>query len=157
MNRYGVKSATLKFGNTTFDMASGPAAKSETKEAIDVTALSDQVKQFIPGALKEVDEFTVTLYDKGSGMPSADDAPATLEITVVLENGADNDVSTTVKYNKVIVTKVAAPNQEASGDRKGTIDVTFKPDGSPLPTQAPAQQNNGGSGTGTGAGAGGQV
>lgn len=146
-NRYGVKSATLKFGNTTFDMASGPAAKSETKEAIDVTALSDQVKQFIPGALKEVDEFTVTLYDKGSGMPSVDDAPATLEITVVLENGADNDVSASVKYNKAIVTKVAAPNQDASGDRKGTIDVTFRPDGTPVPAQA---QNNGGSGNGTG-------
>lgn len=146
-NRYGVKSATLKFGNTTFDMASGPAAKSETKEAIDVTALSDQVKQFIPGALKEMDEFTVTLYDKGSGMPSVDDAPATLEITVVLENGASDDVSATVKYNKAIVTKVAAPNQDASGDRKGTIDVTFRPDGTPVPAQA---QNNGGSGTGTG-------
>lgn len=149
-NRYGVKSATLKFGNTTFDMASGPAAKGETKEAIDVTALSDQVKQFIPGALKEVDEFTVTLYDKGSGMPSVDDAPAALEIAVVLENGADNDVSATVKYNKAIVTKVAPPNQDASGDRKGTIDVTFRPDGTPVPAQAPAPQNNGGSGTGTG-------
>ena len=147
MNRYGVKSATLKFGNTTFDMASGPAAKSETKEAIDVTALSDQVKQFIPGALKEMDEFTVTLYDKGSGMPSVDDAPATLEITVVLENGADDDVSATVKYNKAIVTKVAAPNQDASGDRTGTIDVTVRPDGTPVPAQP---QNNGGSGNGTG-------
>lgn len=152
MNRYGVKSATLKFGNTTFDMASGPAAKSETKEAIDVTALSDQVKQFIPGALKEMDEFTVTLYDKGEDMPSVDDEPAALEIDVVLENGADDDVEATVKYNKAIVTKVAAPNHDASGDRKGTIDVTFRPDGSPLPAQAPAPQNNGGSGTGTGAG-----
>lgn len=152
MNRYGVKSATLKFGNTTFDMASGPAAKSETKEAIDVTALSDNIKQFIPGALKEVDEFTVTLYDKGEDMPSVDDEPAALEIDVVLENGADDDVEATVKYNKAIVTKVAAPNQDASGDRKGTIDVTFRPDGSPLPAQAPAPQNNGGSGTGTGAG-----
>lgn len=149
-NRYGVKSATLKFGNTTFDMASGPAAKSETKEAIDVTALSDNIKQFIPGALKEVDEFTVTLYDKGEDMPSVDDEPAALEIDVVLENGADDDVEATVKYNKAIVTKVAAPNQDASGDRKGTIDVTFRPDGTPVPAQAPAPQNNGGSGTGTG-------
>ena len=149
-NRYGVKSATLKFGNTTFDMASGPAAKSETKEAIDVTALSDNIKQFIPGALKEVDEFTVTLYDKGEDMPSVDDEPAALEIDVVLENGADDDVEATVKYNKAIVTKVAAPNQDASGDRKGTIDVTFRPDGTPVPSQAPAPQNNGGSGTGAG-------
>ena len=147
-NRYGVKSATLKFGNTTFDMASGPAAKSETKEAIDVTALSDNIKQFIPGALKEVDEFTVTLYDKGEDMPSVDDEPAVLEIDVVLENGADDDVEATVKYNKAIVTKVAAPNQDASGDRKGTIDVTFRPDGTPVP--APAPENNGGSGNGTG-------
>ena len=58
-NRYAVKSATLTFGSTTYDMASGPAMKAETKEAVEITALSDQVKQFITGALKEVDEFTV--------------------------------------------------------------------------------------------------
>lgn len=128
--RYHVKSATLTFGSNTFEMASGPAAKSQTKEAVDVTALSDSVKQFIPGALVEDDEFTVTLYDKGSGMPSVGDAPAALTIAATLSNGVGSDVTETVSYNKAIVTKVAAPNQEGDGERKATVDVTFRPDGS---------------------------
>ena len=128
--RYHVKSATLTFGSNTFEMASGPAAKSQTKEAVDVTALSDSVKQFIPGALVENDEFTVTLYDKGTGMPTVGDTPAALAIAVTLSNGVDADVTASVAYNKAIVTKVAAPNQDGDGDRKATIDVTFRPDGS---------------------------
>lgn len=128
--RYHVKSATLTFGSTSYEMASGPAAKSQTKEAVDVTALSDSVKQFIPGALVEDDEFTVSLYDKGSSMPSVGSSPAALTIAVTLSNGQDADVTETVSYNKAIVTKVAAPNQDGSGDRKATVDVTFRPDGS---------------------------
>ena len=128
--RYHVKSATLMFGDATYEMESGPAAKSQTKEAVEVTALADSVKQFIPGALVEDDEFTVTLYDKGADMPSVSDTPAELTISVTLSNGQDEDVTETVKYNKAIVTKVAAPNQDGSGDRKATVDVTFRPDGS---------------------------
>lgn len=62
MSRYGVKSAVFTFGGTAYDMASGPVGKSETKDAIDVTALSEQTKHFITGALKETDEFTVSLF-----------------------------------------------------------------------------------------------
>ena len=130
-NRFAVKSAVLTFGGTAFDMASGPAAKGETREAVEVTALSDQIKQFIKGALKEVDEFTVSLYDKGTGMPSVDDAPAALSIAVTLDDGVvTSPVTATVAYAKAIVTKVSPPSQDASGDRKATVDVTFKPDGS---------------------------
>lgn len=128
--RYHVKSATLTFGSTTYEMASGPAAKGQTKEAVDVTALSDSVKQFIPGALVEDDEVSISLYDKGTGMPSVDTAPAALTIAVTLSNGVDADVTASVSYNKVIVTKVAPPSQDGSGDRKATVDVTFRPDGS---------------------------
>jgi len=128
--RYHVKSAVLTLGSTAYEMATGPTAKSQTREPVEVTALSDQIKQFIPGALTEDDEFTTTLYDKGSGMPSVSDAPASLTIVVTLSNGVGSDVSETIAYNKVIVSKVAAPNQEGSGDRKATVDVTFRPDGS---------------------------
>lgn len=127
--RYAVKSAVLTFGGETYDMATGPAMKAETKEAVETTALSDQIKQFIPGALKETDEFTVTLFQKGTGDITVDAAPAALSIAVTLENG-DADVSATVSYAKAIVTKVAPPNIDASGDRKATYDVTFRPDGS---------------------------
>lgn len=146
MNRYHVKSSKLTFGETEYEMATGPAAKGETKEAVDVTALTDVIKQFIPGAVKEVDEFTVSLYDKGSGMPTVDAAPAQLKLEVALDNGqVAQPVTATVTYNKAIVTKVTPPNHDASGDRKATIDVTFKPDGS---VAAPAQGGNGGSGNG---------
>lgn len=128
-SRYAVKSATLTFGGTTYDMDTGPVLKGETKDAVEVTALSDQIKQWIPGALKEVDELTITLFQKGTGDITPDATPAALSIAVTLENG-DTDVSASVSYNKAIVTKVAPPNIDASGDRKATYDVTFRPDGS---------------------------
>lgn len=131
MARYHVKSAVLTFGSKTYEMAIGPAAKSQTREAVDVTSLADSVKRFIPGALIENDEFTVGLFDEGAGnMPSVKDAPAELVISVTLSNGKTDDLTGEVRYPKAIVTKVAAPNQDATGDRKATVDVTFRPDGS---------------------------
>lgn len=128
--RYHVKSAKLTFGDTAYEMESGPAAKGQTREAVEVTSLADSMKQFIPGALVEDDEFTVSLYDKGKDMPTVNSDPAALKIEVVLSNGQSEDVSAQVSYNKVIVTKVAPPSQDGSGDRKATLDVTFRPDGS---------------------------
>lgn len=138
MNRWGIKSATLKFGNAAYEMAAAPAGESATREALEVTALSDTVKRFIPGALKEIDEFTVTLYQAKDGNLTVDDAPAALEIEVTLENGSDADATAKVSFAKAIVTKIAYPNQEASGDRKATYDVTFRPDGSAAATGAAA-------------------
>jgi hypothetical protein len=129
-NRYAVKSATLTFGSTTYDMASGPAMKAETKDAVETTALSDQVKQFITGALKEVDEFTVSLYQKGSGDLTTATATGALTIAVTLENGSGTDATATVSYARALITKVSPPSIDASGDRKATYDVTFRPDGS---------------------------
>jgi hypothetical protein len=128
-SRYAVKSATLTFGGTAYEMANGPAAKSETREAVEITALTDQVKQFVPGAVKEINEFSVTLYSKGTGDLTVDAAPAALKIEVVLSNGEDADLESSVEYGKAIVTAVAATEQDASGDRKATYQVTFRPSG----------------------------
>lgn len=128
LSRYAVKTAALTFGSATFEMASGPAMKSETKEAVEVTALTDGIKRYIPGAVKETDEFTVTLYYKGSGDLTVDTTPGALSIAVTLENGVA-DVTASVAYANAIVTKVSAPSVDASGDRKATYDVTFRPDG----------------------------
>lgn len=128
MNRWGIKSATLTFGSTTYDMASGIAGKSETRDALEVTALSDQVKKFIVGALKEIDEFTLTLF-QGTSDITIDTEPAAASLSVTLENGIDEDATVTASFNKLIVTKVAYPTQDASGERKATYDVTFRPDG----------------------------
>ena len=128
--RYAVKSATFTFGGTTYDMASGPFMKSQSKEALDVTALSDTQKQFIPGALLEDSEFTVTLYSKGSSNDlTVNTTPAAVVISTTLENGVQ-DATATASYNKCIITNVVYPNTDASGDRKGTYDVTVRPDGS---------------------------
>lgn len=129
-NRYAIKTATLTFGSKSFEMDTGFAMKPESKDAVEVTSLADTVKQFIPGALKEVDEFTLTLFQKGSGDITVDDAPASLTITAKLENGETQDVTVEVSYAKVLVTKVAPTNAQASSDRKATYDVTFRPDGS---------------------------
>lgn len=128
-SRYAVKSATLTFGGSTYDMDISPVMKGEEKPAVEVTALTDNVKQFIPGALKEESPLTITLFQKGSGDITPDATPAALSIAVVLENGT-TDVTATVSYNKAIVEKVAPPNIDASGDRKATYEVTFRPDGS---------------------------
>lgn len=136
--RYHVKSAKLTFGGKVYEMESGPVAKGQTREAVEVTSLADSIKQFIPGALVEDDEFTVSLYDKGTDMPTVNSDPAQLTIEVVLSNGQNEDISSQVSYNKVIVTKVAPPSQDGSGDRKATLDVTFKPNG-----EQPAAQSNG--------------
>ena len=128
--RWGVKSATLTFNSASYEMASGPAMKSETKEPIEVTGLTDSVKRFIQGALKETDEFTVTLYQKSTGDITVDASPAALSLSVTLENGIDSDPTVSASIAKAIVTKVSYPNLDASGDRKATYDVTFRPDGS---------------------------
>jgi len=157
--RYHVKSATLTFGTDAYEMATGPAAKGQTREATEVTALADVFKQFIPGALTEDDELTVTIYDKGpSNRPKTSDAPAALAFAVKLSNGEDADVEADFSYVKAIVTKVSPPNHDGGGERKATIDVTFKPTGEqPAQTQASNGTGNGtgtdtGTGTGTGTG-----
>jgi hypothetical protein len=128
-SRYAVKSATLTFGGTAYEMEKGPSGKSETRDAVEVTALTDQVKQFIPGALKEINEVSVTLYSKGEGDLTVDAAPAALKIEVVLSNGEDADVSASVEYGKAIVTNATPTEQDATGDRKATYQVTFRPSG----------------------------
>ena len=66
----------------------------------------------------------------GSGDITVDASPAALSLSVTLENGVDSDATVSASIAKVIVTKVAYPNHDASGDRKAMYDVTFRPDGS---------------------------
>ena len=137
-SRYHVKSATLTFGEATYEMETGPHAPGWTREPTDVTALGDRHKQFIPGALIEDDEITVSIYDKGpASRPKKSDPPAALSFEVKLSNGEDEDVEANFSFVKAFVTKVSPPNQEGGGDRKATIEVTFRPNGE----QAAAQSN----------------
>ena len=130
-NRFALKSGTLKFGNAVYDAASIIALPPETREAVDVTATSDTVHQYIKGALKNNDEITLTLYQKPSGNLTVDADPAALEFDGVLEDGITTpDPTVSVAFNRAIVTKVSPPYLEATGDRKAVYDATLQPDGS---------------------------
>ena len=143
--RYHVKTATVTFGSTPYEMATGPAAPGWTREPTDVTALNDTHKQFIPGALIEDDEITVAIYDKGpNNRPKKTDAPAALSFVVKLSNGEDADINADFTIPKAIITKVSPPSQDGGGDRKATIEVTFKPNG-----EQPAAQSNSNTGSST--------
>lgn len=127
-SRYAVKTGVLTFNGTTYDAASLPAMAGEQREAVETTANSDTTKQFIKGAVKEVSEFTVTVFQKGTGDITVD-MTGPLTIASVLENGTA-DVNHTHSYNNVLVTNVSPPVLDATSDRKAVYDVTFKPDGS---------------------------
>lgn len=130
VSRYAVKSATLTYGGSSFDIASAPVGEGETCDAVEVTSLADSVKQYIKGALTEKSEVKVTLYQKGSGDLTTATATGTLTLAITLENGSGTDVTASVSYARALITAVEYPSIDASGDRKGTYDVTFRPDGS---------------------------
>lgn len=143
--RYHVKTATVTFGSTPYEMATGPVAPGWTREPVDVTALGDTHRQFIPGALIEDDEITVAIYDKGpNNRPKKTDAPAALAFVVKLSNGEDADINADFTIPKAIITKVSPPSQDGGGDRKATIEVTFKPNG-----EQPAASSNSNTGSST--------
>ena len=127
--RYAVKSATLTYGGVTYDIATAPTMKGEAKEAVEVTALSDSKKQWIPGALAEDKDFTVSIYEKATGNLSVSVTPAACVISSTLENGVA-DQTVTVTYSNAIITDVSPASIDASSDRKATYEVTIKPDGS---------------------------
>lgn len=131
-NRWGVKSATLTFGGATYEMEVGKAGQDENRPSIDVTALNDNVKRFIKGALKELGTIPVTLYQKASGNITSDASPAALTLSITLENGIDADQTVSVTINRAIVEDVKYPDEDATGDRKATYTVEFRPDGSPV-------------------------
>ena len=103
---------------------------------MDVTANSDDVHQYIKGALKNNDEITLTIYQKSSGNITVDDAPAALAVAGTIEDGVTTpDPTVSLNIPRAIVTKVSPPYIEATGDRKLVYDVTFQPDGSAAAAQ----------------------
>lgn len=135
-NRFALKNGTLTFGTTTFDTSTIIVLPPQTREAVDVTANSDDVHQYIKGALKNNDEITLTIYQKSSGNITVDDAPAALAVAGTLEDGVTTpDPTVNLNIPRAIVTKVSPPYIEATGDRKLVYDVTFQPDGSAAAAQ----------------------
>lgn len=135
-NRFALKNATLTFGTTTYDTSTIIVLPPQTREAVDVTANSDDVHQYIKGALKNNDEITLTIYQKSSGNITVDDAPAALAVSGKIEDGVTTpDPTVSLNIPRAIVTKVSPPYIDATGDRKLVYDVTFQPDGSAAAAQ----------------------
>lgn len=135
-NRFALKNATLTFGTATYDTSTIIVLPPQTREAVDVTANSDDVHQYIKGALKNNDEITLTIYQKSSGNITVDDAPAALAVAGNIEDGVTTpDPTVSLNIPRAIVTKVSPPYIEATGDRKLVYDVTFQPDGSAAAAQ----------------------
>ena len=135
-NRFALKNGTLTFGTTTYDTSTIIVLPPQTREAVDVTANSDEVHQYIKGALKNNDEITLTIYQKSSGNITVDDAPAALAVAGTLEDGVTTpDPTVSLSIPRAIVTKVSPPYIDATGDRKLVYDVTFQPDGSAAAAQ----------------------
>lgn len=140
-NRFALKNGTLTFGSTTYDTSTIIVLPPETREPVDVTANSDDVHQFIKGALKSNDEITLTIYQKSSGNITVDAAPAALAVAGTLEDGVTTpDPTVSLNIPRAIVTKVSPTYIEATGDRKLVYDVTFQPDGSPAVAQTAGTQ-----------------
>lgn len=130
-NRFALKNGTLTFGDTVYDATAIIVLPPETREAVDVTATSDTVRQYIKGAVKNFDEITLALYMKVSGNITTDATPAAFEVKGALEDGITTpDPTISLDFNRAIVTKVSPPYLEATSDRKAVYDVTFQPDGS---------------------------
>ena len=135
-NRFALKNATLTFGTVTYDTSTIIVLPPQTREAVDVTANSDDVHQYIKGALKNNDEITLTIYQKSSGNITVDDAPAALAVAGTIEDGVTTpDPTVSLSIPRAIVTKVSQPYIEATGDRKLVYDATFQPDGSAAAAQ----------------------
>ena len=135
-NRFALKNATLTFGSVTYDTSTIIVLPPQTREAVDVTANSDDVHQYIKGALKNNDEITLTIYQKSSGNITVDAAPAALAVAGTLEDGVTTpDPTVSLSIPRAIVTKVSPPYIEATGDRKLVYDATFQPDGSAAAAQ----------------------
>ena len=141
-NKFALKRGTLKYGNTLYDAASISILPHETQEAVDVTAVSDTVHQYIKGAVKNFDEITLTLYMKPSGNLTVDMAPAAFLVEGTLEDGITTpDPTITLPFNRAIITKVSPPYLEATSDRKAVYDVSFQPDGSAAQSTQSTQSN----------------
>lgn len=135
-NRFALKSGTLTFGSATYDTSTIIILPPQTREACEVTANSDETRQYIKGALKNNDEITLTIYQKSSGNITVDDAPAALAVAGTLEDGVTTpDPTVSLNIPRAIVTKVSPPYIEATGDRKAVYDATFQPDGSTAAAQ----------------------
>ena len=125
--RYHVKSATLTFGSATYEMETGPHAPGWTREPTDVTALNDNHKQFIPGALVNNKEFQAVV--QGIAEAPEINKVADVALTIVFNDGKE-DVKKEVEIPNCILKDIDPPAADATGDRAANWTLTFQPGGS---------------------------
>lgn len=127
MSRYKVKSVTMSFAGTDYEVPQAPAGKPQACDPTDVTCLSDTEKKFLPGAVLNNDTIEVVVQGiKISSAPTINTIGA-LTFSVTYDDGAATPSPETVDCGDCILTNIAPPNPEAGGDRAGNWTLTFQP------------------------------
>lgn len=124
-----LRNLRLDVDNLSLECASLPAFGGVTREAVDITSLTDYEESFAGGAVDELDEFTVTVLD-------SDEYAFTVGgvFTLALSGQVyDADTNAASSYNvslgKCILTGMTPATIEAGGNRVMTQELTFKPTG----------------------------
>lgn len=109
--------ASLTFGTTTYKMKSMPSGRPRSVEAVDVTTLSDNKKQFAPGALVVNGEINATI--------AGDSAPAlNSKSSLTLTVGEDS-----VSCGQAICRSATPTTIEVGGNRERAWECVFQPVG----------------------------
>ena len=121
-----VKSATLTIGSTAHKIYEMPIRKGLSRDAVEVTDLSDTTKTYVAGAVEEWPEFTIKVADSGQSIATSI-AAQSMTITANLTDGT-NTQAYTETFN-ALVTKVESSTYAGDGDRKAALTLTIRPDG----------------------------
>ena len=126
LNKGVYTTSTFTLGTKTYKVASAPVQKGVTREAVNVTDLSQGVMQYVAGAVENWDEFTLTVYDDGTA-PATSSAPEVYSVTSTISDGV-NQQAVSISF-KALITKIAPSTVESEGGRKATLDLTIQPTG----------------------------
>ena len=133
MAKYKVQSVTATFGTTALLVKSCPAGDGKQSDPVDVTTLDDTETKYLPGALVNSKEITLTC--QGLTEAPAINTVADLVITAKFNDG-NSDTEKKVTVAKCILKEATPPAAEAGGDRSATWDLVFQPGGCVASTAA---------------------
>ncbi len=126
-----LESFSLQIGGKAYKVFSAPHAPSISREAIDVTGLSDSVKQFVSSPLTEMGEMT---FSVGARVTQIDDTATEITLTQELrKDGAEAATKSTMVITGTITS--IEPDEVNTTARSIVSKIVFKPSGaSPVVT-----------------------
>lgn len=117
-----IKTATLTYGSSSYDIESIPVGVPEERETFDITAFGDTIKKFFCSNCKELGEFDIEVLKVGTIATS--DTASALSISVTDEDGS----SVSLSFGDCYLVAVK-PGSASTSDRKATQTLTFRPKG----------------------------